>query len=147
MSDKKSVIFISVLIIIASLAMSAFLPESAAMHAPFQMIVIAVILLYIHMQMKDIIIIVMLSSAVMWGLAFYEIVIQTPQLIAENAVIFAVSFVLGIYETGYRDEKRRLTVVANYKKKEADAMKTEIAELNRENHEITEKIKEYKKFF
>jgi hypothetical protein len=147
MSDKKLILVFSLLLIAIAIALTAFLPENEFMHAPFQMIVISVILLSIHMQMKDIIIIVMLVSAVIWGLAFYEVIGQTHQLIAENAIIFAVSLVLGLYETGYREEKHKLVVVANYKKKETETLRNEITALNAENHSIMEKIKEYKKYF
>ena len=146
MSDKKTSLILSIILLAAAIALSALLPENEFMHAPFQLVVIAVILLAVHMQMKDIIIIVMLVSAVIWGLAFYEVVGQTRQLIAENAVIFAVSLVLGLYETGYREEKHRLVVVANYKKKESEDLRGEIAAMNLENHNIMEKIKEYKKY-
>ena len=147
MSNKNMTLFVSFLIIICALCLTRLIPERLFLHAPFQMIIIATILFSVHMNVKDIIILLFISCAVVWVMDYYEIIENTRQLILETAVLFASGIILGIYGKNYKDEKNRLNVVWNYKVKETEIIRAEIQALTAENHRITENIKEFKKYF
>lgn len=147
MSNKKITMFVSFVLVICAIGLTAIIPEELFLHVPFQLIIIAVALLSVHMNAKDIIILLLISSVVMWGMSRYEIIKNVNALYLEIAVLFASGFILGIYESNYKDEKHKLNVVWNYKKKETDNIKTEIQALTAENHRIMESIKELKKYF
>jgi hypothetical protein len=82
-----------------------------------------------------------------WGMENFEIIKQWQQLILETGILLALCMILGTYETGYKEEKHKLNVVWNYKKKETDNLKAEIDAMTKENHQTTESIKEMKKYF
>jgi hypothetical protein len=147
MSNKNITMMVSFLLIIAGISLTAVIPEQMFLHVPFQLMIIAVILLSVHMNAKDIIILLFISSAVVWGMFYFDIIKNTQPLILETAVLFASGFILGIYETNFKDEKHKLNVVWNYKKKETEVLRAEIQALTAENHRITENIKDLKKYF
>ena len=139
---------VSFLIIIAGIVLTALLPEEMFLHVPFQLMIIAVILLSVHMNARDIIILLLITSIVVWGISiYYEVLKNTLPLALETVVLFASCLMLALYETNYKEEKHKLNVVWNYKRKETELLKAEIQALTAENHKITESIKEYKKYF
>ncbi len=147
MSNKNITMIVSLVIIIGALCLTALIREKLFLHAPFQLIAIAIVLFSVHMNAKDIIILLFISCAVVWVMDYYEILENTRQLILETAVLFASGFILGIYGKNYKDEKHKLSVVWNYKVKETENLRAEIQALTAENHRITEGIKEFKQYF
>lgn len=148
MSDKKLTMVVSFLIIIAGIALTALLPEELILHVPFQLMIIAVILLSVHMNARDIIILLLITSIVVWGISlYYEVLKNTMPLALETVVLFASCLILALYETNFKEEKHKLNVVSNYKKKESEILRAEIQAMTAENHKITESIKEFKKYF
>jgi hypothetical protein len=140
-------LLLAFILVICAIGLTAVIPENLFLHVPFQLMIIAVVLLSLHMNVRDIVILLLISSGVMWGMSRYDIIRNVNQLYLEAGILFLSGFILGIYETNYKDEKHKLNVVWNYKKKETENLKTEIQELTAENHRITESIKEFKKYF
>ena len=147
MSNKNLTLILAFVLVICAIGLTAVIPEHLFLHVPFQLMIIAVVLLSLHMNARDIVILLMISTGVIWGMSRYDIIKNVNQLYLEAGILFLSSFILGIYETNYKDEKHKLNVVWNYKKKETETLKTEIQELTAENHRITESIKEFKKYF
>ncbi len=147
MSNKNITLILAFVLVICAIGLTAVIPEKLFLHVPFQLMIIAVVLLSLHMNARDIVILLLISSGVVWGMSRYDIIKNVNQLYLEIGVLFLSSFILGIYETNYKDEKHKLNVVWNYKKKETENLKAEIQELTAENHRITESIKEFKKYF
>jgi hypothetical protein len=109
--------------------------------------VLAVIILSMHMPMKDIFIIIMVSSCVVWGMGFFDIIRQMHQLMAETGVILLSGLALGWYELSYKKEKSGRDTIINYKKSEIEGLISVNAKLNKENHDLTEELKNMRKFF
>ncbi len=147
MLNKKMVMFSGILLLIAGIVLSGLLPETEFLHAPFQLLVLATVLLSVYMQVKDIIIIVMIAVIVVLVMSTFGIINQTHQILLETGAIILVLFTMGHYETGHKGESQKLTVISNYKQKEVENIQAETAVLNQENHEISEKIKEIRKIF
>ncbi len=147
MHNNKLLLAISILAIIAGTALTAVMPEKKFFHIWYQTLVLAVIMLSIFMSIKDIIIIIMLSSCVVWGMGFFEIVTGLHQLILETAIILASGSALGWYELDYKKEKQKQDAIVEYKKNEISGLTKKVSDLNRENHTVAEELKNVRKIF
>jgi predicted membrane protein len=145
MLNKKTVMVSGVIILLLGIVLSAVLPEAVFLHAAFQLLVVAVVLLSAYMSVKDILIVVLIAVSVVLGMGFFEIIQQVPQLMFETGTIIMVLLVLEFYENGHKEEHHRVTVISNYKKNEVDNLKVSLEALNAENHVINENIKEIRK--
>ena len=147
MPNKKIMTYAAYAIIAAAILLTAFTPEAGFMHVWYQAAVLAVILLSVYMSMKDVVIIILISSCVVWGMGFFDIIKQMHQLMLETSIILLSGLALGWYEMNYKKEKTGHTTIINYKKSEIDGLAAKIAALNRENHNLTEELKNMRKYF
>jgi cation transport ATPase len=147
MLNKKLVMTAGILLLVLGIVLSGVLPESEFFHVPFQLLVLAVVMLSVHMSIKDILIVVMIAIIVIWGITSFNIIEMKFQLMLETGTLILVLFALGNYETGHKEERQKIHVISNYKKREVDNVRAGIEALNAENHGISEKIKEIRKLF
>lgn len=147
MRNNRLLLAISVLGIVAGIALTAAMPEKKFFHIWYQTLVLAAIMLSIFMSIKDILIIMMLSSCVVWGMGFFEIITGLHQLILETAIILASGSALGWYELDYKKEKQKQDAIVEYKKNEISALSKKVAGLNKECHAINEELRNVRKIF
>jgi hypothetical protein len=147
MRNKKAVFIVSFIIITLAIALSAILPEKKFFHIGYQAIILAVVLLSIYLPIRDVMIILMISSCVVWSMGFFEVVSDLHPLILETAVVLAASFALGWFELAYEKEKKQMDAVVDYKKKENAELTGKITQLNRDNQAILDETKSVRKIF
>ena len=147
MPNKKLVLSISFALTAAAIVLTVLLPEKKFFHIGYQAIILAAIMLSMYMPIRDVMLIMMLSSCVVWGMGFFEVVGDLHQLILETAVVLAASFALGTYEMGYENEKKQMDAIVAYKKDEIAKMSGKIAQLNRDNQAILDETKNIRKLF
>ncbi|MCE5299337.1 MAG: hypothetical protein LLG37_00485, partial [Spirochaetia bacterium] len=92
-------------------------------------------------------ILVFITAGVAIGMTQMNIFEQLNQLILETGVLVAVTMVLGWYESIYKEEHHKKSLVCNYKKEEIEELRKKIAVLNADNHEISEKTRDIRKSF
>jgi hypothetical protein len=147
MPNKNLMTYAAYALIAAAVLLTAFTPEARFMHVWYQAAVLAVIMLSVFMSMKDVVIIILVSSCVVWGMGFFDIIRQMHQLMLETSVILLSGLALGWYEMNYKKEKTSQATIINYKKSEIEGLAAKIAVLNRENHGLTEELKNMRKYF
>jgi hypothetical protein len=147
MRNKNLVIGLSFIIIIAAITLTAMLPEQKFFHLGYEIIILAVVLLSMYLPVKDVIIIILVSSCVVWSMGFFEFISQLQQLIVETCVIIAASCAIGWYESNYNLEKKQNDTIVAYKNGEMNELTRKIAGLNKENHEILEETKRIRQIF
>jgi hypothetical protein len=147
MPNKNLMTYTAYAIIAAAVLLTAFTPEAKFMHVWYEAAVLAVIMLSVFMSMKDVVIIILISSCVVWGLGFFDIIRQMHQLMIETSIILLCGMALGWYELNYKKEKTEQATIINYKKSEIEGLASKIAVLNKENHHLTEELKNMRKYF
>lgn len=147
MPNKSMITAVSFAVLAAAVLLTALLPEKKFFHVWYQLAVLSVIILSMYMPMKDILIIVMLSSCVVWSMGFFDVLKQMHQLMLETAVILLSCVALGWYEQNYKKEKGSQDTIISYKKGEIDGLAAKIAGLSNENHRLTEELKSMRKYF
>jgi hypothetical protein len=147
MPNKNILTYAAYAIIAAAILLTAFTPEAKFLHIWYQLAVLAVIMLSVFMSMKDVVIIILISSCVVWAMGFFDIIRQMHQLMLETSIILLSGRALGWYEMSYKKEKTGQDMIINYKKSEIEGLASKIAVLNKENHNMTEELKNMRKFF
>ena len=122
MPNKNIMTGAAYIIMAAAIFLTAFMPESRFLHVWYQAAVLSVILLSMYMPMKDVIIIILISSCVVWGMGFFDIIRQMHQLMLETSIILLSGLALGWYELNYKKEKSTSATIINYKKSEIDGL-------------------------
>ena len=147
MPNKNVLKGLSFTMIAVAVALTALLPEARFFHAWYQLAALAVIMFSMYMPVKDVFIIAMLSSCVVWGMGFFDILRQMHQLVVETAVILLSCAALAWHETNYKREKSERDTIISYKKGEIAGLEARISTLNGENHRLTEELKGMRKYF
>jgi hypothetical protein len=146
MYDKKLSTIIAFVILSAAVLLSVFLRERYY-HVFYHFFVISIIILSLFLSMKDVFIILMAFSSVVWILGFFGIFAQINQLLVETAVIAGVALLLGWYEMKFKVEKGKANTILDYKKKEIGELQRKIAGIGAENNAALDEIKKFRKEF
>jgi hypothetical protein len=147
MPNKTILTAVSFIIIAAAVLLTALTPENKFFHLWYQASILAVVILSMYMGMKDIFIIVMIFSCVVWGMGFFDVIKQMHQLMIETSIVLLSGLALGFYELNYKKEKHSRDTIMNYKKGEIEGLASRISGLNKENHNLTEDLKSMRKYF
>lgn len=147
MPNKNIMTLAGFAVIAAAVLLTAFMPEKSFFHVWYQAAVLAVIMLSMFMSMKDVAIIILFSSCIVWGLGFFDVIKQMHQLMLETSVILISVLALGFFEQNYKKEKSTQDTIIHYKKSEIDGLAAKIAVLNKDNHNLAEELKSMRKYF
>ena len=147
MYNRKAVLITAFLLLAAGTVLTAVLPESKLLHITFHVAVVSVILLSLYLSVKDIVITVLFVASVIWSLGFFGVLENIGQLIVETAVLLLCAAVLGWYDLSHRLEKEKQETIVEYKQGQLDELNASVNALKRDNEEIHNKIKVYRKKF
>lgn len=142
--NKKTVVIISFILIIINIVLTFLIQENKYFHICYQILIIPVILLSIFFPIKDIIIIIMVVSGIVW-VGFRGEMSYVNQLLIETIILIISTISLGCYEFLYKKEKEQLETVIHYKRKQIEEIKNTTDNLTKENNLLLEEIKEIKK--
>ncbi len=143
--NKKTVVLISFILIIICVFLTFIMKEDKYFHIWYQFLIIPVILLSVFFSIKDIIIIIMVISGVVWAMGFMGKITNIYQLFFETIVVIVSTISLGWYEILYKKEQEQIEIVVDYKKKQIDEIKKRIDSLNKESNLLLEEIKKIRK--
>ena len=139
--NKKSVIIISFILIFLCIVLTFITRENKFFHIWYQVLIIPIILLSVFISIKDIIIIIMVVSGIVWAMGFMEKITNIYQLFFETIIIIISTISLGWYELSFKKEKEQIDIVIDYKKKQIEEIKNRIDNLNKESNLLLEEIK------
>lgn len=145
MFNKKLIFLIAIILMIVSFAGTVFFPEKDIHHSFFHLFLISIIMLSLFISMKTIFNIIMIFSAFIWALTFFDILLMVQQLLVETLIIIFSGVLLGWYEVNFKHEKKEVELIISYKRKENDKLQQKINEKNSENESLMNEIKEYRK--
>jgi len=143
--NKKSVIIISFILIFLCVFLTFITRENKFFHIWYQALIIPIILLSVFISIKDIIIIIMVISGIVWAMGFMEKITNIYQLFFETIIIIISTISLGWYELSFKKEKEQIEIVIDYKKKQIEEIKNRIDKLNIESNLLLEEIKTIRK--
>ncbi len=143
--NKKTVVIISLILIISSIFLTLLTKENKYFHIWYQILILPVILLSVFFSIKDIIIIIMVVSGVVWAMGFIEKIANVYQLFFETIIIIISTISLGWHELLYKKEKEQIEIVIDYKKKQIEGIRNKIDNLNKESNLLLDEIKKIKK--
>lgn len=143
--NKKTVVIISFIFIIFSVFLTFIIKENKYFHIWYHVLIVPVILLSVFLSIKDIIIIIMVVSGIVWAMGFIEKIIFVQQLFIETIIIIISTISLGWHELIYKKEKEKIEIVVDYKKKQIEEIKNKIDNLNKGSNLLLEEIKKIKK--
>ncbi|MBP7792481.1 MAG: hypothetical protein KA120_05400 [Candidatus Goldbacteria bacterium] len=143
--NKNTIIIISFILIIVSVFLTFVTNESKYFHIWYQILIIPVILLSFFLSIKDVIIIIMVVSGVVWTMGFMGKINNIYQLLFETLIIIISAISLGWNELLYKKEREKIDTVIDYKKKQIEEMKNRIDGLNKESNLLLDEIKSIKK--
>ncbi|MCX8093804.1 MAG: hypothetical protein N3E50_06505 [Candidatus Goldbacteria bacterium] len=143
--NKKTIVLISFILIIISVFLTFITKENRYYHIWYHILIIPVILLSVFFSIKDIIIIIMVVSGIIWAMGFIERIVNVYQLFFETFIIIISTISLGWYELLFKKEKEQIEIVVDYKKKQIEEIKNRIENLNKESNSILDEIKKIKK--
>ncbi len=145
MYNKKLIYIIAIIIMVFSFLVTLFVPEKDFFHIFYHLFLISIIILSLFISMKTIFNIIMIFSAFIWALTFFDILTMTQQLLLETLVIIFSGILLGWYEVKFKYEKNEMELIMSYKRKENNNLQQKINEENSENEALLNEIKEYRK--
>lgn len=143
--NKKTVVIISFILIIISVFLTFVIKENKYFHICYQILIVPVILLSVFFSIKDIIIIIMVVSGIVWAMGFMGKIAYINQLFIETIILIISTISLGWYEFLYKKEKEQIEIVIDYKKKQIEEIKNKMDNLNKESNLLLDEIKKIKK--
>jgi hypothetical protein len=143
--NKKNIVIVSFILIIISIFLTFITNENKYFHIWYHALIIPVILLSVFFSIKDIIIIIMVTSGIIWAMGFIEKVTYVHELFFETIILIISTMSLGWHEILYKREKEQIEIVIDYKKKEIEEIKNRIENLNKESNLLLDEIKKIKK--
>lgn len=145
MYNKKIIYIIAAIIMLISFLSTLYIPEKDFYHSFFHLFLTAVIILSLFVSMKTIFNIIMIFSAFIWALTFFDVLTMVQELLFETLIIIFSGILLGWYEINFKMEKNEIDLIISYKRKENDKLQQKINEENAENESLNNEIKELRK--
>ena len=145
MLDKKIIYPVSIIITILSFILTVICKEENWYHIFYHLFLLVIILLALFISMKTVFNLIMVFSAFIWALTFFDILTMVPQLLFETLVMIFSGLLLGFYEFSFKGEKAKFENIISYKKEENRKIEKNINELNSINENLLSEIKEIKK--
>jgi hypothetical protein len=147
MQNKNLFLGFAFALLAAAVALTAFAPEAVYGHLFLHLFVISIVVLALFMNIKDIIIIIMVSCSIIWAMGLFEVIKDVNHLLIETVIIISVATVLGWNEIKFKSLKQQQAHIVAYKKGQVEELRKMIITVEHENNEIMEKIKTYRKNF
>jgi len=140
-NNKNLIFFAGLAILIVSTILAVLLPEIKFYHMPYHFFILAILLFFLYMNVRDIFILVMVFSSIIWALGIFDIIKDVNLLLFDTLTIFMVAGILGWYETTFKAEKNKFSYIITYKEKEIAEMNEKIRQARKESDLVTDEIK------
>ena len=140
-NNKNLIFFTAIIIMIIATILSIRLPETRFFHIAYHLFLIAILMFFLHMSMRDIFILIMVFSSIIWVLGIFDIIKEVNLLLFETVTIFMIAGLLGWYEMTFKSEKNKFAYIMTYKEKEINEMKDKIRLARKESEQVADETK------
>lgn len=145
MFNKKIIYIVSIILAILSFIFTVFCKEEYWFHIFYHLFLLIIVILALFISMKTVFNLIMIFSAFIWALTFFDILTMVPQLLFETIVMIFSGLLIGFYEFSFKGEKSKFENIISYKKEENIKLEKNINEQNSINEKLLNEIKELKK--